>query len=188
MWATTWAASPGCSPGEISECTNTGPIQGRKDVGGIAGQFEPYTSLTYGPSPSQQLADSMSALFDQLDRFASQVNDMVSRGTEDAQVIHDALSAIQDRTHAAGSEGHTDFRNMSDALYQHITAISDSLDALQSHADRFSDDASDALQEALDQSDTLLDELEALAKQADSGLKQSIQSLEDTVKKNSRAV
>ena len=173
----------GLQSGEISECTNTGPIQGRKDVGGIAGQFEPYTSLTYGPSPSQQLADSMSALFDQLDRFASQVNDMVSRGTEDAQVIHDALSAIQDRTHAAGSEGHTDFRNMSDALYQHITAISDSLDALQSHADRFSDDASDALQEALDQSDTLLDELEALAKQADSGLKQSIQSLEDTVKK-----
>ncbi|MEI3347787.1 MAG: GLUG motif-containing protein [Dysosmobacter sp.] len=69
----------GLQSGEISECTNTGPIQGRKDVGGIAGQFEPYTSLTYGPSPSQQLADSMSGLFDQLDRFATQVNDMVSR-------------------------------------------------------------------------------------------------------------
>lgn len=173
----------GLQSGEISECTNTGPIQGRKDVGGIAGQFEPYTSLTYGPSPSQQLADSMSGLFDQLDRFATQVNDMVSRGTEDAQVIHDALSAIQERAHAAGSEGHTDFRDMSDALYQHITTISDRLDSLQSHTDRFRDDAGDALQEALDQSDTLLDELEQLAKEADSGVKQSIEALEDTVKK-----
>lgn len=54
---------------------------------------------------------------------------MVSRGTEDAQVIHDALSAIQERAHAAGSEGHTDFRDMSDALYQHITTISDRLDS-----------------------------------------------------------
>lgn len=173
----------GLQSGEISECTNTGPIQGRKDVGGIAGQFEPYTSLTYGPSPSQQLADSMSGLFDQLDRFATQVNDMVSRGTEDAQVIYDALSAIQERAHAAGSEGHTDFRDMSDALYQHITTISDRLDSLQSHTDRFRDDAGDALQEALDQSDTLLDELEQLAKEADSGVKQSIEALEDTVKK-----
>ncbi len=100
----------GLQSGEISDCTNTGPIQGRKDVGGIVGQFEPNTSLTYGPSPSQQLTDSLAALFDQLDLFANQVNDMVSRGIEDAQVIHDALSAIQDRTHAAGSEGHTDFR------------------------------------------------------------------------------
>ena len=173
----------GLQSGEISECTNTGPIQGRKDVGGIAGQFEPYTSLTYGPSPSQQLADSMSGLFDQLDRFATQVNDMVSRGTEDAQVIHDALSAIQERAHSAGSEGHTDFRDMSDALYQHITTISDRLDSLQSHTDRFRDDAGDALQKALDQSDTLLDELEQLAKEADSGVKQSIEALEDTVKK-----
>lgn len=181
--ATTWAGIAGLQSGEISECTNTGPIQGRKDVGGIAGQFEPYTSPTYGPSPSQQLADSMSGLFDQLDRFATQVNDMVSRGTEDAQVIHDALSAIQERAHAAGSEGHTDFRDMSDALYQHITTISDRLDSLQSHTDRFRDDAGDALQEALDQSDTLLDELEQLAKEADSGVKQSIEALEGTVKK-----
>lgn len=173
----------GLQSGEISECTNTGSIQGRKDVGGIAGQFEPYTSLTYGPSPSQQLADSMAGLVDQLDRFADQVHDMVSRGTEDAQVIHDALSAIQDRAHAAGSEGHTDFRAMSDALYQHITAISDSLDSLQSHTDRFSEDASEALQEALDQSDTLLNALEQLAKEADSGVRESIEALEDTVKK-----
>lgn len=171
----------GLQSGEISTCSNTAPIQGRKDVGGIAGQFEPNTSLTYGPSPSQQLSDSLSSLFDQLEYFTNQLNDMVSRGVDDAQAIHDSLSAIQDRTHAAGTEGRDDFKAMSDQLYQHTTAISGSLDSLRDDLDQFSEEAGDQFQEALDQTDTLLSKLEKLASQADSGLGKAIRALEDTI-------
>lgn len=171
----------GLQSGEISNCSNTAPIQGRKDVGGIAGQFEPNTSLTYGPSPSQQLTNSLSSLFDQLEHFTNQLNDMVSRGVDDAQAIHDSLSAIQDRTHAAGTEGRDDFKAMSDQLYQHTTAISGSLDSLRNDLDQFSEEAGDQLQEALDQTDTLLTKLEKLASQADSGLGKAIRALEDTI-------
>lgn len=171
----------GLQSGEISNCSNTAPIQGRKDVGGIAGQFEPNTSLTYGPSPSQQLTNSLSSLFDQLEHFTNQLNDMVSRGVDDAQAIHDSLSAIQDRTHAAGTEGRDDFKAMSDQLYQHTTAISGSLDSLRDDLDRFSEEAGDQFQEALDQTDTLLSKLEKLASQADSGLGKAIHALEDTI-------
>lgn len=171
----------GLQSGGISNCSNTAPIQGRKDVGGIAGQFEPNTSLTYGPSPSQQLTNSLSSLFDQLEHFTNQLNDMVSRGVDDAQAIHDSLSAIQDRTHAAGTEGRDDFKAMSDQLYQHTTAISGSLDSLRDDLDQFSEEAGDQLQEALDQTDTLLSKLEKLASQADSGLGQTIHALEDTI-------
>lgn len=171
----------GLQSGEISNCSNTAPIQGRKDVGGIAGQFEPNTSLTYGPSPSQQLTNSLSALFDQLEHFTNQLNDMVSRGVDDAQAIHDSLSAIQDRTHAAGTEGRDDFKAMSDQLYQHTTAISGSLDSLRDDLDQFSEKASDQFQEALDQTDTLLSKLEKLASQADSGLGKAIRALEGTI-------
>lgn len=171
----------GLQSGEISNCSNTAPIQGRKDVGGIVGQFEPNTSLTYGSSPSQQLSDSLSSLFDQLEYFTNQLNDMVSRGVDDAQAIHDSLSAIQDRTHAAGTEGRDDFKAMSDQLYQHTTAISGSLDSLRDDLDQFSEEAGDQLQEALDQTDTLLSKLEKLASQADSGLGQTIHALEDTI-------
>lgn len=170
----------GLQSGEISSCSNTAPIQGRKDVGGIAGQFEPNTSLTYGPSPSQQLTNSLSSLFDQLEHFTNQLNDMVSRGVDDAQAIHDSLSAIQDRTHAAGTEGRDDFKAMSDQLYQHTTAISGSLDSLRDDLDQFSEEAGDQFQEALDQTDTLLSKLEKLASQADSGLGKAIRALEDT--------
>lgn len=171
----------GLQSGEISSCSNTAPIQGRKDVGGIVGQFEPNTSLTYGPSPSQQLTNSLSSLFDQLEHFTNQLNDMVSRGVDDAQAIHDSLSAIQDRTHAAGTEGRDDFKAMSDQLYQHTTAISGSLDSLRDDLDRFSEEAGDQFQEALDQTDTLLSKLEKLASQADSGLGKAIRALEDTI-------
>lgn len=171
----------GLQSGEISNCSNTAPIQGRKDVGGIAGQFEPNTSLTYGPSPSQQLTNSLSTLFDQLEHFTNQLNDMVSRGVDDAQAIHDSLSAIQDRTHAAGTEGRDDFKAMSDQLYQHTTAISGSLDSLRDDLDQFSEKASDQFQEVLDQTDTLLSKLEKLASQADSGLGKAIRALEDTI-------
>lgn len=171
----------GLQSGEISTCSNTAPIQGRKDVGGIVGQFEPNTSLTYGPSPSQQLTNSLSSLFDQLEHFTNQLNDMVSRGVDDAQAIHDSLSAIQDRTHAAGTEGRDDFKAMSDQLYQHTTAISGSLDSLRDDLDQFSEEAGDQFQEALDQTDTLLSKLEKLASQADSGLGKAIRALEDTI-------
>ena len=171
----------GLQSGEISNCSNTAPIQGRKDVGGIAGQFEPNTNLTYGPSPSQQLTNSLSSLFDQLEHFTNQLNDMVSRGVDDAQAIHDSLSAIQDRTHAAGTEGRDDFKAMSNQLYQHTTAISGSLDSLRDDLDQFSEEAGDQFQEALDQTDTLLTKLEKLASQADSGLGKAIRALEDTI-------
>lgn len=171
----------GLQSGEISGCTNTAPIQGRKDVGGIVGQFEPNTSLTYGPSSSQQLTDSLGALLDQLELFTNQLNDMVTQGVSDAQAIHDSLSAIQDRTHAAGTEGQKDFQAMANDLYQYTTDISDSLNALREDLDRFGNEASDQIQEALDGADMLLSKLEQLAQQTGSGLGQSIHALEDTI-------
>ena len=171
----------GLQSGEISACTNSAPIRGRKDVGGIVGQFEPNTSLTYGPSSPEQISESLAGLFAQLERFTDQLSDMAARGIEDAGAIHDSLSVIQDRTHAAGTEGREDFRAMSDQLYQYTTAISGSLDGLRGALDQFSDQGSAHLQEALDQTDWMLTLLDDLLTQADRGLGQSIGALEDTV-------
>lgn len=168
----------GMQSGEISSCTNTAPIQGRKDVGGIVGQFEPNTSLTYGASPSQQLSDSLSALFGQLEKFTNQLNNMVTQGVSDAQAIHDSLSAIQDRTHGLGTEGQADFQAMSDQLYQYTTDLSGSLDALRDALDQFSGETQDQLQEALEQTDHLLSALDHLT---DSGLDQPVQDLKHTL-------
>ncbi|MCC8168890.1 MAG: hypothetical protein LIO59_00625 [Oscillospiraceae bacterium] len=44
----------GCQNGYIAECTNYGHIQGRKDIGGITGQFEPYTNINFDEDEFQQ--------------------------------------------------------------------------------------------------------------------------------------
>ena len=171
----------GLQSGEVSGCTNTGPVKGRKDVGGIVGQFEPYTSLTYGESPSERLTDSLGVLFDRLEDFTNQFNTMAAQGLADAQAVQNSLSAVQDRVHAAGTEGMEDFRSMSDSLYQYTTGISGSLDQLREDLGDFSDEAEDALQDALNESDALLDALKELARQGDSGLGQAIHALESTI-------
>lgn len=79
---------------------------------GIVGQFEPSTTLTYSDSPTQALSDSLGGLLDELSNLTNTLDAMAGRGIEDAQVIHDALTAIQDKTHATGSQGHADFQAM----------------------------------------------------------------------------
>ena len=45
----------GRQSGYISECRNYGSIQGRKDVGGVARQFEPSVSVVFGEDAIQQI-------------------------------------------------------------------------------------------------------------------------------------
>ena len=109
-------------------------------------------SLTYGESPSERLTDSLGVLFDRLEDFTNQFNTMATQGLADAQAVQNSLSAVQDRVHAAGTEGMEDFRSMSDSLYQYTTGISGSLDQLREDLGDFSDEAEDALQDALNES------------------------------------
>ena len=52
----------GKSSGFVSECTNRGNVQGRKDVGGIAGQLIPYTELDLSKSKLDALSGEINAL------------------------------------------------------------------------------------------------------------------------------
>lgn len=171
----------GLQSGEILRCSNSGLVQGRKDVGGIAGQFEPNTTLTYGFSPVEALSDSLGGLLDELGNLTDTLDAIAGRGIEDAQVIHDALAAIQSKTHDTGSQGHADFQAMSDQLYEYTTSIHNSLDHLRGSLDQLNQQADDQLQTALDQSDQLLDDLQTLLSQADGGIRDAITTVKGTV-------
>ncbi len=170
----------GLQSGSVLDCANTGSVKGRKDVGGIVGQFEPNTQLTYGPSPMDRLNDSLAVLFDQMSVFVDQVNDITTRGVADAQVIEDAMGQIQDRTHDAGTEGHQDFQAMSDQLYGYTQDISDALDRLHQNADDFQSTVDDDLDTLLKETDNFRVALDHMLSGADSGLSQAIEALDDT--------
>lgn len=84
----------GRQSGYITECTNTGKVLGRKDVGGIAGQAEPYVTIDFSQDIVRQLSDNISKL-----------HDIIAVTLEDADgqsdVVSNRLSIIQSFTNNA---------------------------------------------------------------------------------------
>lgn len=54
----------GRQSGMVSGCTNWGTAYGRKDVGGIAGQMEPYITLDVGAGSAAKMANDLDKLHD----------------------------------------------------------------------------------------------------------------------------
>ena len=61
------AGIAGRQSGYIHDCTNTGYIQGRKDVGGIVGQAEPYIRLDLSSDVISQISNAINELHDSVD-------------------------------------------------------------------------------------------------------------------------
>lgn len=102
----------GIQNGSVVQCTNEGKIYGRKDVGGIVGQFEPYIDLHYGTSPIDTLDSALDSLSGLLQQMADQVSGAAGDLVDDFQVMNEAMSSIRDTAHSAGSEGRVDAEAM----------------------------------------------------------------------------
>ncbi len=61
----------GRSSGQVDLCTNSGSVCGRKDVGGIIGQMEPYIQMELSQSSLSQLQTQLGELSDLVDQAAS---------------------------------------------------------------------------------------------------------------------
>lgn len=82
--------------GRVSECTNKGAVAGRKDVGGIVGQAEPYAVWDVSETTLNELKDKLSAIRDDLKAFGGS-RDGVSSGIKAAAAdlgscVDDALT------------------------------------------------------------------------------------------------
>lgn len=64
----------GRQSGYLDGCTNTGTVQGRKDVGGIAGQMEPQVILQYSESAVDQLLTELDKLEDLVNQAVYSAN------------------------------------------------------------------------------------------------------------------
>lgn len=72
----------GRQSGYLSGCINSGTIHGRKDVGGITGQAEPYLAM----DPGHDTLERLRAELDTLDR-------LINHALDDAQSTRDGVSA-----------------------------------------------------------------------------------------------
>ncbi|MCM1118087.1 MAG: hypothetical protein NC543_01825 [bacterium] len=115
--------------GYIQNCTNTGHVLGRKDVGGIAGQMEPFMEVEY-----------IDGKLDELDRELDIFLDMVANS-------HDHLSGYGDQAVAITRQLNANLRNVSDSAANLLNITSDlwqvynqELSGISSDFDRLADD------------------------------------------------
>lgn len=88
----------GRQSGYLDGCTNKGDVYGRKDVGGIAGQIEPYTVLQYSEDTIGSISSELNKLQNALDRTINRAE----RGTSKVNAkFHEVRSYADDAMDAA---------------------------------------------------------------------------------------
>lgn len=127
----------GRQAGYIRNCENYGKINGRKDIGGIAGQAEPYILVEFSEdvlgklkskladiksivtginSPDDAVHDSFAALSDSISAISSSTEALSDSTVEYADSITDTINGAADRIHTALEDSSGIFESVSDGI------------------------------------------------------------------------
>lgn len=128
----------GRSAGYISNCENNGVINGRKDIGGICGQAEPYVMLEYSDSVLEDIKNTLNNIKDtvnsgngshNIDDVLGDITDRVALISDDVTEYANDITAqtndMLDRIHYALQESESVFTNMSSGIDQMAAGLSD---------------------------------------------------------------
>lgn len=106
----------GRQSGYIYGCENSGLILGRKDVGGIVGQAEPYVTIDMSQDIAEQLTENISILRDQIDKTLGDAG-------VHSDAISDRLSVIQRFT----GQALDDTRYLADGTVSFVNGVTGSV-------------------------------------------------------------
>ena len=148
----------GRQSGYINDCINNGTVHGRKDVGGIAGQAEPYISIDLSKDIAYQLSQNIEQLRESIDRILSDAG-------EESDTISKRLTLIQQFTNSALE----DSRFLADSTITYSDSLGSAANDIFSRADYIIDESS--------KKDGVFDKLKTSA----SDVKDSSDKLKDTV-------
>ena len=90
----------GRQSGYVYACTNKGKIYGRKDVGGIVGQAEPYIAVDLSEDIVRQLSDHIDTMHDQIGKMLDDAGDRSDILSNRLSVIRDFADRALDDTHS----------------------------------------------------------------------------------------
>ena len=107
----------GRTDGFVSGCINQGAVYGRKDVGGIAGQAEPYLELDLSQSTLEKLRTELDKLHDVVDGSANEMDNSSS-------IINNDLNALQARMNTAISAA----RQLQEQGNDYLDTVADEVD------------------------------------------------------------
>lgn len=90
----------GRQSGYVYSCANKGKIYGRKDVGGIVGQAEPYIAVDLSEDIVRQLSDHIDVLHDQVGKMLDDAGDRSDVLSNRLSVIRGFADRALDDTHS----------------------------------------------------------------------------------------
>lgn len=173
--------------GTISDCKNYGTINGRKDIGGIAGQAEPYILLEYTEDALEQIDDILervqniidnstlltdNSLSDTLDKIDGKMGDL----TDTAEIVSNDAKKYADGV----SDAVNDF---SGRLHNALDSSSKVTDNISKSTDKFSEGMS-YLKNSGDYLKSIVESIESASEEA----KDSYDYFENSAKALKRAM
>ncbi len=163
----------GRQSGYVYECSNKGKIYGRKDVGGIVGQLEPYVILQFSKDHLNRLSDAFSGLQDIMDGMIEHTQGSL----DDFNIRMDSISALSDMARDSADY-------LVDRTENYVDQTIDATNEFSRRADRFLSETEKMVGMGLDVGDDLgkaLDQLALSMEQLDDsthGAKAALNSLE----------
>lgn len=110
----------GRQSGYMLGCQNNAKVFGRKDVGGICGQAEPYIILNISEN-------NLSSLKDELHKLNSMINDFVDTNNDAMDEISEHLDSISEYSKDAGDEAENLLNEGKDFVNDTIDTINDDI-------------------------------------------------------------
>lgn len=180
--------------GYLSGCVNNGAIYGRKDVGGIVGQAEPYVLVVPGQDTLEQLRQELNTLetlinraLDDAERTGNNISDKLSAMGDYAGNAKDSTKELLDQVSNFTDENIGTVNTLVADITGALDKISPALDDL-SHVGRQLErlsrqlgDAMDSLGDAVDTGDRVMDDLRSAVddlRQSSTSLTTAINRLE----------
>jgi len=131
------------SQGYVDSCTNNGKVYGRKDVGGIAGQMEPFLQMEYMVDGVSQLNDEVNTLLDMMNKAT---NDLDYYGTKTSDILGDMSDALLDANQISDElpdgEGNTsieEMQNQIEDVQDNLLTLAEDMDIIANYSDELSD-------------------------------------------------
>lgn len=205
----------GRSSGLIMNCNNYGHLNGRKDIGGIAGQMEPYLVVNINPDNMTELKDELEKLTNLIDTAINETNDdslainstvesasgYLQSATDSADNIQqkltdygDHVTSEIDRTSAVISDAIERLDKITGLIPDATNSLSTGSDRLSeafdglSETQKYSDDSIDRLKKLSDTIKEASDKANDASKKIDDGLKAVADSLHNSASDGSTGI
>ena len=150
----------GRQSGSIQSCKNYGEINGRKDIGGIAGQAEPYILLQYSEDALVKLNDVLDKIQNIIDESTvftgDELSDSLDRIDKSVTAVSDSAEALAKSTQSYADNIADETNALSDRLHKTIDDSSEAIDSISDGGKLLSDgirrisDTGDTITEILD--------------------------------------